>query len=633
MFKKEMKRVICLIITFLGLVACSGPKDLMSLESHYVDYDGATVHYKVYGDGPRTITFIHGFGCDINCWEHQFQEFRKEKDFRLVFVDLPGYGQSGKPADKEYTLQYFAGAACTVLDTLHSAPSVLVGHSLGTPVCRQIMLSSAYGLSMLDIDGVYCFYGDEPDPEYQGQIDAFASSFDGDDCKDVITGFAQSLAGPDTPQNILDYSLALMPETPQYIVSSTMHNLVEKKWWNNAIVFPHPVSVICTQNSGLDEDNKEKMEALYSDLNYIELETCGHFIQLEQPGLVNDAIRQLIDRTRQCALEDFDFAVSQIENNYAGFELKTTGREAEWEEVKKSLREVVESGSEYPSAVISDLCAWFQDFHLSSSFRYDSQRYPRNRKLYMNLMDWYAPEPTSARVDKDTWLIRVPTWSGDDRYVSWVSSAIDEYKASGCENLIIDERSNGGGSDWQYKALLNLLYLQDGKDDGMLMRNSKENRDRTREIVGGDEFWTGLMDKCEQHSDSAFVQLFETSAIEGSVDPRRPKKTAVIIDNQVASSAEQFLLDVRSVAPDVMFIGQDNTLGCIDVSNVRPARLPHYPNSIAIPTTISYRIFEGRTIDGKGISPDIVIDLPLPDTLSNNVDSWTVWAAERIKLD
>lgn len=229
MFKKEMKRVICLIITFLGLVACSGPKDLMSLESHYVDYDGATVHYKVYGDGPRTITFIHGFGCDINCWEHQFQEFRKEKDFRLVFVDLPGYGQSGKPADKEYTLQYFAGAACTVLDTLHSAPSVLVGHSLGTPVCRQIMLSSAYGLSMLDIDGVYCFYGDEPDPEYQGQIDTFASSFDGDDCKDVITGFAQSLAGPDTPQNILDYSLALMPETPQYIASSTMHNLVEKK--------------------------------------------------------------------------------------------------------------------------------------------------------------------------------------------------------------------------------------------------------------------------------------------------------------------------------------------------------------------------------------------------------------------
>lgn len=628
-----MNKVAYLIITILGLIVCSCSHDLTSLDSHYVEYDGTSVHYKVYGDGPRAIAFIHGFGCDINCWEHQFQEFKNDKDLRLVFVDLPGYGKSDKPKDKEYTLQFFANAVCSVLDTLHSGPAILVGHSLGTPVCRQIMISSAYGLSMLDIDGVYCFYGNEPNTEYQRQIDAFASSFDGDDCKAVITSFVQSLTGPATPQYILDYSLSTMPETPQYVASSTMHNLVEKKWWNNAIIFPHPISVICTQNSGLDEDNRKKMEAMYSNLNYTELETCGHFIQMEQPELVNDAIRQLIDRTKQCALEDFDFAVSQIENNYAGFELKTASKETEWKEVKKNLREIVESGSEYPASVISDLCAWFHDFHLYSSFRYDSKRYPRNRKLYTNMMDLYAPEATSARVDENTWLIRVPTWNGNAEYVSWVSSAIDEYKASGCENLIIDERSNNGGNDWQYSALLNLLYLQNGRTDGLAMRNTKENRDRTREIVGGDELWTRLMDKCEQYSDSAYVQLFESSIIEGRVDPRRPKKTAVIIDNNVASSAEEFLLEVRSVAPDVIFIGKDNTLGCIDVSNLRPVRLPHYPNSIYIPTTISYRVFEGRTIDGKGISPDIIIDIPLPDTLSNQVDSWTIWAAKRIMMN
>lgn len=299
----------------LGLAACSCPESLESLKSQYADMDGVSIHYKEYGKGPRTVAFVHGFGCDINCWEQQFIRFKKDKGLRLVFVDLPGYGKSDRPEGVEYTLQYFANAVCTVLDSLNTGPAVLVGHSLGTPVCRQIMISSSNGLSLLDIDGVYCFYGDEPDPAYQEQIDAFASSFDGEDSSEVIAGFAGSLAGPDTPQSILDYSLSTMPGTPRYVASSTMHNLVDKKWWNNRIVFPQPVSVICTQNSGLDPDNREKMEALYSDLDYTELVSCGHFIQMEQPDLVNEAISKLIDRTMQCALEEFDLAVKKLENN------------------------------------------------------------------------------------------------------------------------------------------------------------------------------------------------------------------------------------------------------------------------------------------------------------------------------
>lgn len=35
-------------------------------------------------------------------------------------------------------------------------------------------------------------------------------------------------------------------------------------------------------------------------------------------------------------------------------------------------------------------------------------------------------------------------------------------------------------------------------------------------------------------------------------------------------------------------------------------------------------------IDGKGIEPDVRISLPLPDTLSDNVDSWVRWVAENM---
>jgi pimeloyl-ACP methyl ester carboxylesterase len=87
--------------------------------------------------------------------------------------------------------------------------------------------------------------------------------------------------------------MSVMPETPQYVASSTMQHLVEKKWWNNRPI-SLSVLVICTQNSGLDPDNKRKMERLYPNLNYTELTTCGHFIHMEQPAMFNDKLKTCI---------------------------------------------------------------------------------------------------------------------------------------------------------------------------------------------------------------------------------------------------------------------------------------------------------------------------------------------------
>ena len=84
-----------------------------------------------------------------------------------------------------------------------------------------------------------------------------------------------------------------MPETPQYVASSTMQHLIEKKWWPNRQI-TQPVMVICTQNSGLDPDNKQKMLRLYPNLDYTELTTCGHFIHMEQPEMFNDKLKAFI---------------------------------------------------------------------------------------------------------------------------------------------------------------------------------------------------------------------------------------------------------------------------------------------------------------------------------------------------
>ena len=293
-----MKRIVLYLLFALLLVSCGKQSQTLSeLKSEYVTIDDSIrVHYKIWnesvGSDAKTICFVHGFGCDMNTWEKQFEAFRDGKDLQLVFIDLPGYGLSDKP-HVEYTLDFFAHAIDEVLNVNSIKDAVFVGHSLGTPVCRQTLMTTGHKGALVDVDGVYCFYDGTETPEYVEAVNQFGHAFDGDNCREVITGFVSSLAGKETPQEINDYAMSVMPETPQYVASSTMQHLIEKKWWPNHQI-TQPVMVICTQNSGLDPDNKQKMGRLYPNLDYTELTTCGHFIHMEQPEMFNDKLKAFI---------------------------------------------------------------------------------------------------------------------------------------------------------------------------------------------------------------------------------------------------------------------------------------------------------------------------------------------------
>lgn len=267
------------------------PASIKDLPSRFARLDSVNIHYKECGSGENAVVFVHGFGCDMNSWEKQYEGLKGERGLRMIFIDLPGFGGSDKPR-VEYTLQYFADAVNAVMAAERVDSAVFVGHSLGTPVCRQVLLTGGKG-ALCDIDGVYCFYSEPISPEYEAAIQAFADSFTGEGCRANIEGFVTSLAGPDTPATITEYAMSTMPLTLEYVASSTMRNLVERKWWTGEPI-QVPAKIICTRNSGLDPDNKEKMAALYPRMDYIELTTCGHFIQMEQPELVNAQIVDLL---------------------------------------------------------------------------------------------------------------------------------------------------------------------------------------------------------------------------------------------------------------------------------------------------------------------------------------------------
>ena len=333
------------------------------------------------------------------------------------------------------------------------------------------------------------------------------------------------------------------------------------------------------------------------------------------------------------AAGDFDYAVDVVERAYAGYPDKTAGRRAEYGTLKERLQRGIASGRDTYDA-IAEYLGWFDDSHLGTpGVRKYRPKSIRRNPDYAGRMKCYAPQFTHCRVDADTYLIRFPSCDLTDAETVGVQAAVEAYLASGCENLVLDIRGNGGGSDSAYEPLLKLLYDHEGVEDAMEYRVSDLAIAHVREFAGDTERGRAKIARMERTPAGEFLTGgAKTYRIHyDSVSPR-PCRAALLIDGRVASSGEQLVLEVRACSRRTTVYGQDNTLGCLDYSNCEILYFPQDTTRwMMLPTTRSCRVSEGRGIDAAGIAPDVRITLPLPETLTDNVDEWVRWVAEDLK--
>lgn len=334
-------------------------------------------------------------------------------------------------------------------------------------------------------------------------------------------------------------------------------------------------------------------------------------------------------------VSDFDYAVDVVERAYAGYPDKTANRGAEYAALKERLRSGIASGRDTYDAV-AEYLGWFDDSHLRTpgveAYRAKSLRRDTD---YAGRMKRYDPQFTACRVDDDTFLIRFPSCDPDEVSPHAVQSAVDAFLASGCELLVVDIRGNRGGNDSTYEPLFRLLYDRPGELDNSEYRVSDLAIAHVREFAEDAERGRAKIARMERTPAGEFLAgERKTYRIRyDSVSPL-PRRAALLIDGNVASSAEQLTLELRACSRRTTVYGRDNTLGCLDYSNCEILYFPGDTSRwMTLPVTRSFRVSAGRGIDSAGIAPDVRIPLPLPETLTDNVDAWVRWVAEDLKTE
>ncbi|HEX3187601.1 MAG TPA: alpha/beta hydrolase [Pyrinomonadaceae bacterium] len=105
-----------------------------SEHSRFADVDGVRVHYQEAGDPHApALVLIHGFASSTLVWSKVFLRLASA-GFRVIAIDMLGFGYSGKPRNGEYTIAGQAGILVGLLDRLKIQRATLVGSSYGGAV-------------------------------------------------------------------------------------------------------------------------------------------------------------------------------------------------------------------------------------------------------------------------------------------------------------------------------------------------------------------------------------------------------------------------------------------------------------------------------------------------------------------
>lgn len=118
-------------------------KVIHSENSHFIEIDGATVHFQEFGDAANpTLLLIHGFTASAYVWK-TVAPMLADEGFHVVAVDLIGFGYSEKPAWFDYKIASQARMISRLMDRLGIGRATVIGSSYGGAVSLTLALDYA----------------------------------------------------------------------------------------------------------------------------------------------------------------------------------------------------------------------------------------------------------------------------------------------------------------------------------------------------------------------------------------------------------------------------------------------------------------------------------------------------------
>ncbi|MDJ0899273.1 MAG: alpha/beta hydrolase [Xenococcus sp. MO_188.B8] len=284
-----------------------------SLKQDYILSNGVRLHYVTQGEGPLML-MLHGYPEFWYSWRYQIPEFAK--DYKVVALDLRGYNESEKPQERAaYGIAELIKDVEGVIKGLGYDRCILVGHDWGGAIAWSFAYAHPEMLEKLIVmnsphlakfaaalrsnpqqmlrSWYILFFQIPLLPELRLQFDNYRA---------IASAFIDSAINKTafTPEDLAAYKNAAAKPGALTAMINYYRNIfprpLNQTTWD---VLQVPTLMIWGKN-----DKFLGKELTYDTQDYVKdfqlryIPNCSHWVQQEQPNLVNQYMREFLNSDR-----------------------------------------------------------------------------------------------------------------------------------------------------------------------------------------------------------------------------------------------------------------------------------------------------------------------------------------------
>ncbi|RYY63040.1 MAG: alpha/beta hydrolase [Chitinophagaceae bacterium] len=286
-----MKNILVLLSGLL-LISCNNePKQqaaaTIATTKPVIENNGVRIVYNDSGKGDTALLFLHGWGINRSYWDEQVQHFSDR--YRVVTLDLPGFGESGKNRT-DWSVENYGKDINLVIDSLKLKNVILIGHSMsGALIVETARQNPSAIAGIIGIDNFKNYGGKMSEADRKSMEDAYKElrvNFKG-----VLEVFAQQLFAESTPKQVKDrvlhdatsgdtvIAVNIMEKNDGYALDSNLKALHKKLYLVNS-----------------DYNKNDSASFTRNNIPYrlLTIHATGHYPMLEKPAEFDQLLTQAI---------------------------------------------------------------------------------------------------------------------------------------------------------------------------------------------------------------------------------------------------------------------------------------------------------------------------------------------------
>jgi len=302
-------KIIALVLTsfifFVALYLCAPDKSKTELEkmygspkNAYVSALGVNIHYQDTGPSktPIPILFLHGFGASLQTWDAWSEAL--SQDYRVISVDLPGFGLTGEDPSGVYTDERSVEVLEAFMKALQIPKVVLVGNSMGGKFAWQFAArypDQVAKLVLISPDGYA-----SPGIEYgkKTEVPAIAQLYRYFFSKTFLAmNLEPAYANPKTLNDALVnryYNLMLAPGVRGAILARMQQTVLQDPVPSLANIKAPTLLIWGEQDAFIPIANSNDYLKVMPNVKRVSLPNIGHLPQEEQPTIGLQALKEFL---------------------------------------------------------------------------------------------------------------------------------------------------------------------------------------------------------------------------------------------------------------------------------------------------------------------------------------------------